>query len=132
MQIQFLTKLFCVGPVSYAEIALYIYLTPRQYINAETSAGGIPHWITTEIAGQPRSNDTDYRAAWQDYIAGIIKETVPNQISFGGPVIGKLGFADFYASSKIFLRFCQRFKLVSCPYVHFSQSSYLILMGYMC
>uniref|UniRef100_A0A8H7XXB1 beta-galactosidase n=1 Tax=Psilocybe cubensis TaxID=181762 RepID=A0A8H7XXB1_PSICU len=64
----------------------WIYTRPR-YINAETSAGGIAHWITTEIAGQPRSNDTDYRAAWQDYIAGIIKVTAPNQISSGGPVI---------------------------------------------
>ncbi|KDR70759.1 hypothetical protein GALMADRAFT_75787 [Galerina marginata CBS 339.88] len=71
------------------ESGLWIILRPGPYINAETSAGGISHWITTEIAGQPRSNDTDYREAWQDYIAGIIKVTAPNQISSGGPVIGK-------------------------------------------
>ncbi|KAF8958808.1 glycoside hydrolase superfamily [Flammula alnicola] len=57
------------------------------YINGETSVGGVSHWITTEIAGQPRSNDTDYTAAWKDYIAGIIKVTAPNQISSGGSVI---------------------------------------------
>lgn len=58
-----------------------------QYINAETTAGGIAHWATSEIAGQLRTNATDWSAAWQDYIQGIIKETAPNQINSGGPVI---------------------------------------------
>ncbi|KAJ7174237.1 glycoside hydrolase family 35 protein [Mycena crocata] len=57
------------------------------YINAETSAGGIAHWVTTEVAGQLRTNDSDWSAAWQDYIQAIIKETVPYQINEGGPVI---------------------------------------------
>ena len=59
-----------------------------QYINAETTAGGIAHWITTEVAGPLRTNATDFRAAWQQYIQGIIKETAPYQITNGGPVIG--------------------------------------------
>ncbi|KAJ7076133.1 glycoside hydrolase superfamily [Mycena crocata] len=58
-----------------------------RYINAETSAGGIAHWVTTEVAGQLRTNDSDWSAAWQDYIQAIIKETVPYQINEGGPVI---------------------------------------------
>ncbi|PPQ64156.1 hypothetical protein CVT24_008791 [Panaeolus cyanescens] len=59
----------------------------RFYINAETTAGGIAHWATTEVAGQLRTNATDWRAAWQAYIQGIIEVTVPNQINRGGPVI---------------------------------------------
>jgi hypothetical protein len=62
--------------------------TPGPYINAETSAGGIAHWTTTEVAGELRSNATDWRAAWEDYVQGIIRETAPNQINNGGPVIG--------------------------------------------
>jgi hypothetical protein len=60
-----------------------------QYINAETTAGGIAHWATTEVAGNLRTNDSDWKAAWQPYIQGIIAATAPNQISNGGPVIGK-------------------------------------------
>ncbi|KAF8874703.1 glycoside hydrolase superfamily [Gymnopilus junonius] len=72
------------------ESGIWIILRPGPYINAETTAGGIAHWITTEITGEPRANASDYRAAWQDYINGIIGVTSPNQISSGGPVIGRL------------------------------------------
>ncbi|KAK6984994.1 glycoside hydrolase family 35 protein [Favolaschia claudopus] len=57
------------------------------YINAETTAGGIAHWATSEVAGTLRTNATDWQAAWQDYIQGIIQQTAPNQINNGGPVI---------------------------------------------
>ncbi|KAG5640758.1 hypothetical protein DXG03_007301, partial [Asterophora parasitica] len=74
------------------------FLTPRkkpvfgsfcglQYINAETTAGGIAHWTTSEVAGSLRTNDTDWKEAWQAYIEGIIKVTAPNQITSGGPII---------------------------------------------
>jgi hypothetical protein len=58
------------------------------YINAETTAGGIAHWATSEVAGSLRSNASDWQDAWKDYIYAIINATVPNQISHGGPVIG--------------------------------------------
>ncbi|KAJ7483608.1 glycoside hydrolase family 35 protein [Mycena latifolia] len=51
-------------------------------------AGGIAHWATSEVAGTLRTNATDWQAAWQDYVQGIIRETAPNQINNGGPVIG--------------------------------------------
>ncbi|KAJ6552812.1 glycoside hydrolase family 35 protein [Mycena capillaripes] len=57
------------------------------YINAETTAGGIAHWATSEVAGTLRTNATDWRAAWEDYVQGIIAQTAPNQINNGGPVI---------------------------------------------
>ncbi|KAI0313595.1 glycoside hydrolase family 35 protein [Amylostereum chailletii] len=66
---------------------IFIVLRPGPYINAETTAGGIAHWVTSEVAGLLRTNATDYTAAWKDYIAGITEQTVHNQISEGGPVI---------------------------------------------
>ncbi|KAF8173226.1 glycoside hydrolase family 35 protein [Mycena galopus ATCC 62051] len=66
---------------------IWVVVRPGWYINAETSAGGIAHWITAEVAGRLRTNDSDWTEAWQDYIKGIINETVPYQINVGGPVI---------------------------------------------
>ncbi|KAF7375372.1 hypothetical protein MSAN_00424700 [Mycena sanguinolenta] len=66
------------------------------YINAETSAGGIAHWITAEVAGRLRTNDSDWTDAWQDYIRGIIEETAPYQINVGGPVIGTIQLDNEY------------------------------------
>ncbi|KAF8551280.1 glycoside hydrolase family 35 protein [Imleria badia] len=69
------------------QTGIWIVLRPGPYINAETTAGGIAHWTTSQVAGELRTNATDWKAAWQDYIQGIITETVPYQISQGGPVI---------------------------------------------
>lgn len=69
------------------QTGIWIVLRPGPYINAETSAGGIAHWITSEVAGEMRTNATDWHAAWQDYIQGIITETAPYQVTQGGPVI---------------------------------------------
>ncbi|KAJ2913369.1 hypothetical protein MD484_g7048, partial [Candolleomyces efflorescens] len=69
------------------EAGIWIVLRPGPYINAETTAGGIAHWATSEVAGRLRTNDSSWRAAWRQYIQGVIDETVPNQISSGGPVI---------------------------------------------
>ncbi|KAJ7445072.1 glycoside hydrolase family 35 protein [Mycena latifolia] len=66
---------------------IWIVVRPGPYINAETSAGGIAHWVTSEVAGRLRTNDSDWTAAWQDYIQAIIRETAPYQINLGGPVI---------------------------------------------
>ncbi|KAG6888527.1 hypothetical protein C0995_007639 [Termitomyces sp. Mi166 len=72
---------------------IWIVLRPgtlpfSHYINAETTAGGIAHWATSQVAGELRTNASDWRAAWQAYIQGIIDVTAPNQITHGGPVIG--------------------------------------------
>ncbi|EIM81437.1 glycoside hydrolase family 35 protein [Stereum hirsutum FP-91666 SS1] len=69
------------------EAGIWVVLRPGPYINAETTAGGIAHWATSTVAGTLRTNATDYEAAWQDYIDGIINQTVSNQITEGGPVI---------------------------------------------
>lgn len=69
------------------QTGIWIVLRPGPYINAETTAGGIAHWITSEVAGELRTNATDWHAAWQDYVQGVIAETAPYQLTEGGPVI---------------------------------------------
>lgn len=69
------------------EEGLWIVLRPGPYINAETTAGGLAHWATTEVPGRVRTNDTTWKAAWQDYISAIIEEAAPWQINQGGPII---------------------------------------------
>ena len=51
---------------------------------------------TSEVAGELRTNASDWTAAWTPYIQGIINETSPFQITNNGPVIGELNnfFAD--------------------------------------
>ncbi|TFK27561.1 glycoside hydrolase family 35 protein [Coprinopsis marcescibilis] len=69
------------------EAGIWIVIRPGPYINAETTAGGIAHWATSEVAGTLRTNASDWTAAWQDYIQGIIDVTAPAQVSNGGAVI---------------------------------------------
>ncbi|PPQ64157.1 hypothetical protein CVT24_008792 [Panaeolus cyanescens] len=66
------------------EAGIWIVLRPGP---VQTTAGGMPHWATSEVAGQLRTNASDWKAAWQAYIQEVIKVTVPNQINRGGPVI---------------------------------------------
>ncbi|KAJ7596268.1 glycoside hydrolase family 35 protein [Mycena floridula] len=86
------------------EAGIFIVLRPGPYINAETSAGGLAHWITSSVAGkwhffttlhdnidsfvgELRTNASDYRDAWNDYILRVIDETAPWQVNLGGPVV---------------------------------------------
>ncbi|KAI0662113.1 glycoside hydrolase superfamily [Cubamyces menziesii] len=66
---------------------IFIVLRPGPYINAETTAGGIAHWATSLVAGTLRTNASDWTAAYQPYVDGIIKATVPNEVTAGGPVL---------------------------------------------
>ncbi|CCM06152.1 uncharacterized protein FIBRA_09625 [Fibroporia radiculosa] len=66
---------------------IFITLRPGPYINAETTAGGIALWATSQVAGTLRTNATDYRQAWTPYIEEIAGSVVPNQVSNGGPII---------------------------------------------
>ncbi|KAJ3919581.1 glycoside hydrolase family 35 protein [Lentinula edodes] len=75
------------------EVGVWITLRPGmfisiiEYINAETTAGGIAHWITSEVAGTLRTNASDYREAWTPYIQAIASKIRGNEITDGGPVI---------------------------------------------
>ncbi|KIY66929.1 glycoside hydrolase family 35 protein [Cylindrobasidium torrendii FP15055 ss-10] len=66
---------------------IWVVLRPGPYINAETTAGGIAHWATSEVAGTLRTNASDWHEVWKVYVDGIIKESAPYQITHGGPII---------------------------------------------
>jgi beta-galactosidase GanA len=53
-----------------AKTGLYVIARPGPYINAETSAGGLPGWLTTQ-AGKARTNAPDYEAAADDWLRHI-------------------------------------------------------------
>jgi len=77
---------------------VWIVLRPGPYINAETTAGGIAHWVTSQVARPLRTNATEFSAAWQDYIQCIIEQAAPYQITNGGPVIGEALFTQIIGS----------------------------------
>ncbi|KAF7978647.1 hypothetical protein HWV62_45156 [Athelia sp. TMB] len=81
------------------QAGIWIVLRPGPYINAETSAGGLPHWMTTEVAGVLRTNASDYFKAWQPYVGAIIEATEPYQITKGGPVIAVQIDNEYYQSA---------------------------------
>ncbi|MFZ1997130.1 MAG: beta-galactosidase, partial [Solirubrobacteraceae bacterium] len=59
-----------------AKAGLYVIARPGPYINAETSAGGLPGWLTTQ-AGRARTNAPDYEAAaddWLHHIDAILRD----------------------------------------------------------
>ncbi|KAM5536288.1 hypothetical protein V8D89_010065 [Ganoderma adspersum] len=56
-------------------------------MNGEATSGGLSHWITSQIAGTVRTNDTDWTAAYRLYISGVINQTVHNQVTEGGPLL---------------------------------------------
>ncbi|PIL34795.1 hypothetical protein GSI_02582 [Ganoderma sinense ZZ0214-1] len=66
---------------------IFVVLRAGPYINGEATSGGLSHWITSQIAGTVRTNDTDWTAAYRPYISGVINETVHNQVTEGGPLI---------------------------------------------
>ncbi|KAI0301135.1 glycoside hydrolase superfamily [Multifurca ochricompacta] len=82
---------------------VWVVLRPGPYINAETTAGGIAHWVTSQTAGVLRTNATDFSAAWQQYIQGIIAQTTPNQITEGGAVIDNEYFQSGFGNAQYFV-----------------------------
>jgi beta-galactosidase GanA len=70
-----------------ARVGLYVIARPGPYINAETSAGGLPGWLTTQ-AGRARTNAADYMAAADDWLSHIDAILKNHQLSNGtGTVI---------------------------------------------
>ncbi len=56
-------------------VGLYVIARPGPYINAETSGGGLPGWLTTQ-PGQARTDASDYLAAadaWLHHIDAVLK-----------------------------------------------------------
>ncbi|KAJ5177637.1 uncharacterized protein N7500_000336 [Penicillium coprophilum] len=69
-----------------SQAGLYLIARPGPYINAETTAGGIPGWVLREQA-IIRSNDPEYLNATANYVSKIGRIIERAQIIHGGPVI---------------------------------------------
>jgi Glycosyl hydrolases family 35 len=68
-------------------ISCYVRLIYVIQINAETTAGGLALWSTSETTGMLRTNATSWTDAWTPYIQAIGKVVALNQITNGGPII---------------------------------------------
>ncbi|MFU8854979.1 beta-galactosidase [Micromonospora sp. SL1-18] len=69
------------------EAGLYVIARPGPYINAETSGGGFPGWLTTQ-AGKARSDAADYLAASDEWLGQVDAILARHQYTNGtGPVI---------------------------------------------
>ncbi|QKX57235.1 uncharacterized protein TRUGW13939_04343 [Talaromyces rugulosus] len=68
------------------EAGIYLIARPGPYINAETSAGGIPGWVL-RIKAQIRSMSEEYLNTTQKYVSTLGKIIADAQITKGGPVI---------------------------------------------
>ncbi|KZT12288.1 glycoside hydrolase family 35 protein [Laetiporus sulphureus 93-53] len=69
------------------QAGIFVTLRPGPYINAETNAGGIALWATSLVAGELRTNATDYMEAWMPYVKEVAASVVPNQVTGGGPIL---------------------------------------------
>lgn len=74
------------------DAGLWVVLRPGPYINAETTAGGIAHWATSEVDGRLRSNGTQWMKSWKDYVAEVMRESRAWQVTEGGPIVGESFF----------------------------------------
>src|SRR4051812_46091604 len=69
------------------QVGIYVIARPGPYINAETSSGGFPGWLSTQ-AGRARSDAPDYLAASDEWLAAIDGILARHQYTDGtGPVI---------------------------------------------
>ena len=69
------------------QVGLYVIARPGPYINAETSAGGFPGWLTN-VAGKARTNAPDYLAATDQWMTQIDTILARHQLTTGtGTVI---------------------------------------------
>lgn len=69
------------------EVGIYVIARPGPYINAETSSGGFPGWLTNQ-AGRARSDAADYLAASDEWLGAIDKILARHQYTDGtGSVI---------------------------------------------
>ncbi|KKK16977.1 hypothetical protein P175DRAFT_0529889 [Aspergillus ochraceoroseus IBT 24754] len=65
------------------ELGMYIIVRPGPYVNAESSAGGFPLWLTTGAYGPTRDDDPRYTAAWTPYFSMMSEITSKYQITDG-------------------------------------------------
>ncbi|OCL15370.1 glycoside hydrolase family 35 protein [Glonium stellatum] len=69
------------------DIGIFVTARPGPYINAETSAGGFPLWLTTGAYSPLRDNDSRYTAAWTPYQDAVARITHPFQVTQNGTAL---------------------------------------------
>ncbi|CAE6427460.1 unnamed protein product [Rhizoctonia solani] len=67
------------------DVGILVIVRPGPYINAETTGGGYPGWLTN-VPDTARSNGSDFTTAWKPYIRAVSEYTAPYQYP-NGPVI---------------------------------------------
>ena len=65
---------------------LWVIVRPGPYINAETTAGGFPAWVT-KLQAPLRERSAIYDKAWRPYVQSVAKIVRPFQYDHGGPVV---------------------------------------------
>lgn len=68
-------------------LGLYIFYRPGPYINAETTGGGFPGWVTTGAYGSLRNDDPRYTASWKPYIEAVNTIVAEHSVANGGNVV---------------------------------------------
>ena len=66
------------------KLGLYVIFRPGPYVNAETTAGAFPSWVTTGEYGRLRDNDPRYTKAWKPFFEEISKIIAPYQVTKEG------------------------------------------------
>lgn len=62
------------------DVGLFVNVRLGPYINAETTAGGLPAWTQT-LPAALRTNDTAFAQAWKPYIDALAKVITPYQVA---------------------------------------------------
>ncbi|KAI0783038.1 glycoside hydrolase superfamily [Abortiporus biennis] len=79
------------------EVGILVVPRPGPYINAETTAGGFPGWLTNNPA-KARTNATGFTQAWTPFMTSVAKFAAPFQYP-DGPVIAVQSENEFFPSS---------------------------------
>ncbi|KAG9080293.1 hypothetical protein FRC06_006824, partial [Ceratobasidium sp. 370] len=66
-------------------VGILVIFRPGPYINAETTVGGMPAWVSN-LGGLSRSDAPEFTAAWKPYLTEASKYIAPYQYP-DGPVI---------------------------------------------
>ncbi|QRW20549.1 glycoside hydrolase family 35 protein [Rhizoctonia solani] len=70
------------------DVGILVIVRPGPYINAETTGGGYPGWLTN-VPDTARSNGSDFTPAWKPYIRAVSEYTAPYQYPDGSVILDK-------------------------------------------
>ncbi|KAJ1567378.1 hypothetical protein HK096_010059, partial [Nowakowskiella sp. JEL0078] len=62
------------------KVGIYVIFRPGPYINAETTGGGFPGWLGSNVKSKARSHAADYGKEWTEYLTGLNKIVIHHQV----------------------------------------------------